>query len=256
MSEKPENDGTFLLGGCRLQLKGNVHCHTDYSDGVLSPEEAIRAYRETGYDFLFLTEHREKLRRGKPADSASFDWPGFRVLSGLEYRCTANNGSKENLHILGLGTQDRSFWKPGQDMQETVDAINKASGIAIVAHPHWNGLTSADLVDLRGVHGIEIFNSTTDSCNSKGYAVTIWEELLNSNVRVCALAVDDTHYYTITDFLPTTCLLLTGLISGMDGSCWMYNPGRPVTSSKLYGREDFTRLVVRKFMSGNLGDTR
>ncbi len=195
MSEKPENDGTFLLGGCRLQLKGNVHCHTDYSDGVLSPEEAIRAYRETGYDFLFLTEHCDKLNRGKPADSASLDSPGFRVLSGLEYRCTANNGSKENLHILGLGTQDRSFWKPGQDMQETVDAINKASGIAIVAHPHWNGLTSADLVDLRGVHGIEIFNSTTDSCNSKGYAVTIWEELLNSNVRVCALAVDDTHYY-------------------------------------------------------------
>ncbi len=40
------------------RYKGNLHTHTTCSDGVRSPEEAIAAYREAGYDFLAITDHR------------------------------------------------------------------------------------------------------------------------------------------------------------------------------------------------------
>ena len=38
--------------------RGNTHCHTTRSDGRRSPEEVIALYREAGYDFLALTDHR------------------------------------------------------------------------------------------------------------------------------------------------------------------------------------------------------
>ena len=39
--------------------RGNTHCHTTRSDGRRSPEEVIALYREAGYDFLALTDHRK-----------------------------------------------------------------------------------------------------------------------------------------------------------------------------------------------------
>ena len=38
--------------------KGNLHMHTTVSDGALDPVEAINIYREAGYDFIAITDHR------------------------------------------------------------------------------------------------------------------------------------------------------------------------------------------------------
>ena len=37
--------------------RGNIHTHSDRSDGVLTPEEVCRRYQAEGYDFLALTDH-------------------------------------------------------------------------------------------------------------------------------------------------------------------------------------------------------
>ena len=39
--------------------KGNLHMHTTVSDGELDPVEAISVYREAGYDFIAITDHRK-----------------------------------------------------------------------------------------------------------------------------------------------------------------------------------------------------
>ena len=46
------------FGGKEKMLKGNLHCHTTRSDGAIPPDELIRIYKENGYDFLALTDHR------------------------------------------------------------------------------------------------------------------------------------------------------------------------------------------------------
>ena len=38
-------------------LKGNIHTHSDRSDGVLPADEVARRYRAAGYDFLSMTDH-------------------------------------------------------------------------------------------------------------------------------------------------------------------------------------------------------
>ena len=37
--------------------RGNIHTHSDMSDGALSPEAVITAYKNAGYDFIQLSEH-------------------------------------------------------------------------------------------------------------------------------------------------------------------------------------------------------
>ena len=38
--------------------RGNTHSHSTESDGQLSMSDRFAAYREAGYDFLVLTDHR------------------------------------------------------------------------------------------------------------------------------------------------------------------------------------------------------
>ncbi|MDX6262978.1 MAG: hypothetical protein QOH84_4666 [Kribbellaceae bacterium] len=37
--------------------RGNLHTHSNDSDGALSPSETARVYREAGYGFVAITDH-------------------------------------------------------------------------------------------------------------------------------------------------------------------------------------------------------
>ena len=38
-------------------LKGNLHIHTNFSDGTQTPAEMVAIYRELDYDFVAITDH-------------------------------------------------------------------------------------------------------------------------------------------------------------------------------------------------------
>ena len=38
-------------------FRGNLHTHSTVSDGLKTPDEVIRIYRNEGYDFLAFTDH-------------------------------------------------------------------------------------------------------------------------------------------------------------------------------------------------------
>jgi hypothetical protein len=40
-------------------LRGNLHAHTTYSDGVRTPAALVREYESRGYDFLAITDHED-----------------------------------------------------------------------------------------------------------------------------------------------------------------------------------------------------
>lgn len=47
----------FLQDKNALWLKGNLHSHSTFSDGQLTPEAMKEAYKHHGYDFLAVTDH-------------------------------------------------------------------------------------------------------------------------------------------------------------------------------------------------------
>lgn len=71
-----------------------MHMHTTVSDGVLEPEDAVKVYRNAGYDFIAVTDHRK----------IGHLWQGedFLVLPGCEFD-TGNALAVPVYHILGIG---------------------------------------------------------------------------------------------------------------------------------------------------------
>ena len=100
-----EHGGRLTAGGhgLRAQLKGDLHSHSDWSDGGSPIEEMAFTAMELGHDYLVLTDHspRLKVARGLSAErlsrqldvidavnehlvSTSSTGGGFTLLKGIE----------------------------------------------------------------------------------------------------------------------------------------------------------------------------
>ena len=82
--------------------RGNLHTHSNRSDGVLPPEEVCRRYREEGYDFIALTDHFIGAYDYPIVDTHPFRTDGFTTILGAE----VHSGAMENgelWHILAVG---------------------------------------------------------------------------------------------------------------------------------------------------------
>ena len=201
MSKHNDNEFRCLLGGGNLRLRGNCHCHSTYSDGTYPPEETFAHYHDAGYDFLYLTEHCDKLTYGRFPDFDTLDSEDFRVLPGVEKRNeTVRFGQSREAMLLGLNTLEIDHWRPGIGQQTTIDAINEDGGLPILSCTYWDGRIAADMVNLTGLAGIEIYNATCQGAVGKGNAISHFDVLLESGMRLYGLAVDDCHLNDWPDF--------------------------------------------------------
>ena len=171
--------------------KGNLHMHTTRSDGAYTPEAALDLYRAAGYDFVALTDHYE-YGEGFVAPN------GLLVLSGAEYDIGTDAINEGIYHIAAFGmkrdpgmTRDR---KP--PVQEIIDRVHAAGGLAALAHPAWSLNTPEQMAALRGVDMTEIFNTFSDRpWNCRPYSGNVLDLLALRGVFFPLSAVDDTHFY-------------------------------------------------------------
>jgi DNA polymerase (family 10) len=80
----------------RGQLRGLLHCHTNYSDGSNTVEEIALGCQAAGYSYVGLTDHSQAAayagglaaedlaRQGEEVDAANHKLDGIRVLKGIE----------------------------------------------------------------------------------------------------------------------------------------------------------------------------
>lgn len=170
--------------------KGNLHMHTTRSDGCLSPEEAVRVYRDAGYDFIALTDHWVQ-NETKQED-------GFLIFSG----CELDTGDMVHFpifHIIGVGMKaeiglERSLSRPPQ---EIIDAVRRAGGIAILAHPAWSVTDPAEAAGLKGLSGAEVYNSVSGlPWNGERADSSLYFDLWASQGKLFrCMAADDSHLY-------------------------------------------------------------
>lgn len=82
------------LSELRRKLRGDLHAHTDWSDGTTSIEVMAAAAREQGHEYQAITDHSPRLRvaRGLSAERLRDQIPrvraesgdGFTLLAGIE----------------------------------------------------------------------------------------------------------------------------------------------------------------------------
>jgi predicted metal-dependent phosphoesterase TrpH len=76
----------------------DLHTHTTYSDGTLTPTELVRRAVDHGVRVLAVTDHDETAALTEAKDAAEAS--GLRLVPGVEVSVT---WERQTLHILGLG---------------------------------------------------------------------------------------------------------------------------------------------------------
>lgn len=80
------------------ELVIDLHCHSYYSDGTLSPAELIRRAHENGVNVLALTDHDEI--EGLAEAKATADSLGLQLVNGVEISISWDRN--QTIHIVGL----------------------------------------------------------------------------------------------------------------------------------------------------------
>ena len=169
----------------------NLHTHSTTSDGKYTPDEVMKIYADEGYDVLCMTDHLKVNRM------AEIDSHGMLALCGVELH--PSGGRIVRSHLLAVDVPedfDTSVCKieaPGCiPMQKTIDAVNEAGGLCFFAHPYWCGFRADEVAQLRGLAGIEVYNTSTRYIG-RAYNMQIWDELCDMGTPYPAIAVDDVH---------------------------------------------------------------
>ncbi len=175
--------------------RGNIHTHSTLSDGILSPDEVVDAYKNAGYDFMVLSDHFVDRYDWPVADTRAMRTNSFTTLIGAELHAP-NNSVGELWHILGVGLP-LDFEKCGANESGPQIARRAAEAGAFVgiAHPLWSRLTIEDGHSIDVAHAVEIYNHGCAVHDDRGEGWYLLDQMLNSGKRLTAFATDDAHFH-------------------------------------------------------------
>ncbi|MET3598844.1 CehA/McbA family metallohydrolase [Martelella mangrovi] len=164
-------------------LAGELHSHTEHSDGGVLAGEAVHRARMSGCDFVALTDHNTTAQnRVKP------DNPGILVIDAMEL--TSYWG---HTNFLGLAdpVDDWRCYTPEDVPMKMAEAREKGATI-VVNHPfqasaggRWQCGIDVPL------HALEIWNGNWAQHNVE--AVAFWQEQLAAGKRLACTGGSDFH---------------------------------------------------------------
>jgi len=151
-------------------IRGVLHCHTEYSDGTASIEEMAKAAKKRGWDYIGISDHSESafyaggLKRDKlqrqldEIDEVNGRITGFRVLKGIEADILADGRVDYDAQILErfdyvIGSIHSRFSMDGDAMTKRVLTALDDPHLTILAHPTGRLLLSREpyAIDIEAV---------------------------------------------------------------------------------------------------------
>ena len=133
-------------------LRGVLHCHSDYSDGSATIEEMANAAKERGWSYIGISDHSESafyaggLKRDKLArqhdeiDRLNATMGKFRILKGIEADILADGRLDYDAETLDrfdyvIGSIHSRFSMDGDAMTKRVLTAMDDPHLTILAHP-------------------------------------------------------------------------------------------------------------------------
>ena len=151
-------------------LRGVLHCHTQYSDGLASIEEMAKAAQERGWDYIGISDHSESafyaggLKRDKlqrqldEIDELNEGMSGFRILKGIEADILGDGRLDYDAETLErfdyvIGSIHSRFSMDGDAMTKRVLTAFDDPHLTILAHPTGRLLLSREpyAIDIEAV---------------------------------------------------------------------------------------------------------
>ncbi|MDD3277310.1 MAG: PHP domain-containing protein [Lachnospiraceae bacterium] len=195
--------------------KGNLHSHTTNSDGMLTPEESVKLFKDHGYHFLCFSEHDKYTDYRR-----QFDCDDFVMLPGMEASAilydSEGSGLRQKVHHIHgiMGTEEMQknarlplyqhgqlhevhkyfgSWDGAKAAQKLADEMNAHGMITTYNHPIWSRVREEEFIHTQGIWALEIFNYNTVNESNTGYDETYWDVMLREGIKMKAFASDDNH---------------------------------------------------------------
>jgi predicted metal-dependent phosphoesterase TrpH len=160
-----------------LPLKIDLHVHTRYSyDSLITFEELVFYAKKRGLDGVAITDHDRidgALKIAKETD--------FFIIHGIEVSTLEG-------HVIGLNVQEQIPKK--LSIQETIDKIHEAGGIAVACHPTAFLKQSIGKNLSSKFDAVEVINASAFPFN---YSIRKSQRIA-SELGVARVAGSDAHY--------------------------------------------------------------
>lgn len=205
-------------------FKGNMHCHSNLSDGKMSPEELKVFYKARGYSFLAITDHDHINEHSylHDADFITITSAEYAVKEFPEQSTLVNQTMKcchLNLYAKKQGNTQPICYSPvydkyskgerrealmkhytGYERKYCAEGINDLIRIAnengfFVAynHPRWSLENYKQYSAYEGLWGVEVFNTACHYGGIYEYDINVHDDFLRDGKRLCVTVGDDNH---------------------------------------------------------------
>jgi predicted metal-dependent phosphoesterase TrpH len=176
--------------GRYLVLETDLHAHTRFADGFLSPFDLVLQAKRRGLDVLAITDHNIAF----PAKMGRWFSPivgGPTILVGEEV-------TTRTYHLHGIGLHDRV--DASLPLADVIDAIHRQGALVIAAHPAGR-YRDAFLPELARIDGAEVMHPLAFGTGRPGG--WSWESMrdfyaaaLASGHRLTAVGSSDYHFFS------------------------------------------------------------
>jgi hypothetical protein len=212
--------------------KVNMHSHSNYSDGVQTPEELKEIYKAAGYSAIAYTEHEALF------DLTDLNDEDFIAITSYEY--ALGNYSKpahcfyegkpevfsdvEQMHLnlyskdphntkqicfnpKYIGTKQKELHgefeyvgEPDYVKEWSIDKINEIIRTArendflvCYNHPNWSLNTYETYSRLDNLNALEICNGASHRGSDMDYTPYVYDQMLRAGKRIICVGGDDNH---------------------------------------------------------------
>lgn len=210
------------------QFKANLHSHTTLSDGNLTPEQSVEAYKAHGYQVLALTDHEA------PYAHHRFTTDDFLMLTGYEAyirpssECIIDRfGPEIHLNLFAKDPNNLTFigydpnyckylseeyvrslpksrdlgprqYKPGY-IQDFINCAVENGYLVSYNHPCWSMEQREDILNLNNIFSLEVFNTCSVTENACEDNLPLYDALLRKGKFWHLHGADDNHNFVPLD---------------------------------------------------------
>lgn len=211
----------YLIDPKRNWYKANLHTHSTLSDGKQTPRELKEVYKSLGYQILCITDHELCIDHSYLTDK------DFLMLTGYEmgginsekwnrraktyhlcYLSREPHNTQQVYRIKKFSDEARALMQDAdveypwrwsystESINEMIALGREQNYLVTYNHPGWSLQSYPDYAGLKGLWGLELYNSTCcvdghDDNNQK-----VYQDLLTLGNQLCPVAADDLHNAT------------------------------------------------------------
>lgn len=219
----------YLLAPSQKWFRANLHCHTNISDGKLTPQEVKDLYKSRGYSVIAYSDHDQFVPHNDLTDDA------FVAINSAEYAigfgdfarlpvpagCEVSWLHEPCFHFNIFATDQGISETPGRDTiwgaqrnrfdgtdaekaemaafsyskcNDLIAKCNDAGFLVQLNHPYWSLNTREDCLALEGLWALEILNYATQRETGAEYCPMLFDDMLRHRGPGLFCTMDDDNH--------------------------------------------------------------